>query len=382
MLVLEARSRIGGRCWTRHFPGLSVPAELGAEFIHGRPPVTFALLQRAGSAALDSARTQRFVTEGRLRAIDAFAEARKAMRNTAALKAKDSSFATFLSRKRGLSRRTRTFARMMVEGFDAADPSRASARAIVEEWCASPQLGAQFRPLGGYCALLDSLAPGDVRLQSVVREIRWERGSVEVRGECLGKQFRHRAPKAIVTLPLGVLQSGAVRFIPDLKEKRQALKKLAAGPVVKIALRFRLAFWEEGHPGVAFFHAPAAAFPTFWTPLPMRAPFLIGWAGGPKADRLTGKSSGEVIDLALASLSSIFEIDTPTAVYLQDWQSDPYARGAYSYVLVGGEGAREELQAPLADTLYFAGEATDTEGEAGTVAGALQSGLRAARQLA
>ena len=51
------------------------------------------------------------------------------MRNTAALQAKDSSFATFLARKRGLSRRTRTFARMMVEGFDAADPARASARA-------------------------------------------------------------------------------------------------------------------------------------------------------------------------------------------------------------------------------------------------------------
>ena len=130
MLVLEARTRTGGRCWTRHFPGLSVPAELGAEFIHGRPPVTFALLQRAGGAALDSARTQRYVTQGRLRAIDAFAEAKKAMRNTAALKARDSSFATFLARKRGLSRRTRSFARMMVEGFDAADPSRASARAI------------------------------------------------------------------------------------------------------------------------------------------------------------------------------------------------------------------------------------------------------------
>jgi len=172
VLVLEARSRIGGRCCTRRFPGLSVPAELGAEFIHGRPQVTFDLLQRAGTTAVDSARTQRFVTEGRLRAIDAFAEAQKAMRNTAALKAKDSSFATFLSRKRGLSRRVRNFARMMVEGFDAADPSRASARAIVEEWCASPQLGAQFRPLGGYSALLGSLARGDVRLQSVVREIR------------------------------------------------------------------------------------------------------------------------------------------------------------------------------------------------------------------
>ncbi len=361
VLVLEARSRIGGRCWTRHFPGLSAPVELGAEFIHGRPPVTLALLKRSGSAALDSARTQRWVTEGRLRAIDAFA---------------------FLARRRGLSRRTRGFARTMVEGFDAADPRRASARAIVEEWCASPQLGAQFRPLGGYSALLDSLARSDVRLQNVVREIRWERGSVEVRGACRGTQFRHRAPKAVVTLPLGVLQSGAVRFIPALKEKLPALKKLASGPVVKIALRFRAAFWEEQHPEVAFFHSPAAAFPTFWTPLPTRAPFLIGWAGGPKAVRLAGLKRDELVQRALHSLKSIFGGQGElVAIYAHDWQADPYARGAYSYVMVGGEGAREVLQAPLGETLYFAGEATDTQGEAGTVAGALQSGLLAARQL-
>src|SRR5207302_4083377 len=168
------------------------------------------------------------------------------------------------------------------EGFDAADPSRASARAIVEEWCASAQLGAQFRPLGGYGALLDSLACGDVRLQSVVREIRWERGSVEVRGECRATQFRYRAAQAVVSLPLGVLQSGAVRFVPALQEKQPALKKLASGPVGKIALRFRTAFWAEEHREVALFNSPAAAFPIFWTPLPTRAPFLIAWAGGPK----------------------------------------------------------------------------------------------------
>jgi len=90
----------------------------------------------------------------------------------------------------------------------------------------------------------------------------------------------------------------------------------------------------------------------------------------------------EVVRRALHSLKSIFGSQAElVAIYVHDWQADPYARGAYSYVTVGGEGAREELQAPLADTLYFAGEATDTQGEAGTVAGALQSGLLAARQL-
>ena len=67
-------------------------------------------------------------------------------------------------------------------------------------------------------------------------------------------------------------------------------------------------------------------------------------------------------------------------VLVQDWQKDPCARGAYSYVLVNGEGARQSLAAPLRGTLYFAGEATSTE-QSGTVAGALESGTRAAREL-
>ncbi len=69
------------------------------------------------------------------------------------------------------------------------------------------------------------------------------------------------------------------------------------------------------------------------------------------------------------------------AAWLHDWQEDPCARGAYSYVTVGGGRARRALAAPLRDTLFFAGEATDYEGEHGTVAGALRSGVRAAREL-
>jgi monoamine oxidase len=115
----------------------------------------------------------------------------------------------------------------------------------------------------------------------------------------------------------------------------------------------------------------------------MRAPLLVGWAGGPKAARLRGLPRAAVVDAALASLRSVFRVDAKRrveSVLVQDWQSDRYARGAYSYVRTGGEGAREALAAAMADTLFFAGEATDPE-ESGTVAGALQSGIRAAREV-
>jgi monoamine oxidase len=66
VLVLEARERIGGRCWTRHMPGLEIPVELGAEFIHGEAKVTHALLKKAGLAAVDSIREQRFLEHSAL----------------------------------------------------------------------------------------------------------------------------------------------------------------------------------------------------------------------------------------------------------------------------------------------------------------------------
>ena len=100
--------------------------------------------------------------------------------------------------------------------------------------------------------------------------------------------------------------------------------------------------------------------------------------GLPKADAL----SANVVEAALASLNSIFgRVPEPDEVLVQDWKRDRWARGAYSYVRVNGEGARHLLAQTLDETLYFAGEATNLEGESGTVGGALQSGQRAAREL-
>jgi monoamine oxidase len=201
-----------------------------------------------------------------------------------------------------------------------------------------------------------------------------------VRGLFHGQPFTARARQAIVTLPLGVLQANDVRFVPALAAKRTALDKLASGPVVRVAMRFHEAVWEKRAPGVAFFHDPKAGFPTFWTPLPMRAPLLTAWAGGPKARMMSGMTERTQIAAALGGVRKIFKDARLAAAIAQDWHRDPFSRGGYSYVLVGGMGAREALAAPLGETLFFAGEATDTD-EAGTVAGALRSGKRAAREV-
>ena len=411
-VVLEARDRIGGRASSLEVPGLSVPVELGAEFIHGRPAATLSRMRRAGIAAVDAPIVRVASVGGKLRRRgDALhAEVQRVLRRHAgALAKKDVSFETFLARSgRGLSEEARTFARMRVQGYDAADPACASARAIAEEWI-SEEAGrpGHFRPRCGYGALLDFLASSiagsrvELHLRSVVRAVRWERGAVEVEGTQFrdegggvsDEEFKVEARRAIVTLPLGVLTlppraRGAVRFSPALKEKRRAFDGLAPGAVIKAALLFRTAFWEEiegrRYRGVSFFHAPHAAFPTFWTALPERVPLLVAWAGGPKAERFADSGTPDIVREAVASLASLFNLGSGieerlAAAWVHHWQQDPFARGAYSYATVGGHAARRALAEPIAGTLYFAGEAADYDGDHGTVAGALASGERAAR---
>jgi monoamine oxidase len=107
-------------------------------------------------------------------------------------------------------------------------------------------------------------------------------------------------------------------------------------------------------------------------------------AFSPLGERLASAGRDEVLRAALASVHSAFGARLSRrarleSAWLHDWQQDPFARGAYSYVVAGGGAARRALARPLRDTLFFAGEATDFRGEAGTVAGALQSGEAAAR---
>jgi monoamine oxidase len=64
---------------------------------------------------------------------------------------------------------------------------------------------------------------------------------------------------------------------------------------------------------------------------------------------------------------------------MHDWLGDPYARGAYSYPIVGGSEAAKVLARPVQQTLFFAGEAMDSEMRSGTVHGAIGSGRRAAK---
>lgn len=128
-------------------------------------------------------------------------------------------------------------------------------------------------------------------------------------------------------------------------------------------------------------------FPVLWTSYPIRAPLLVGLRGGPGAAKMAGMTRDDIVSSAIGSLATLFGMSRSgvqrhvVAEYTHDWINDPFARGAYSYVGVGGMNASAQLAKPVQGTLYFVGEHADKEGRNGTVHGAIASGWHATDQL-
>lgn len=405
VIVLEARDRIGGRVWSKPSERAVVAAELGAEFIHGRAEETMALLHDAGSVAIDTGGESWTCGEnGDLRRDEVDMRSATSIFERARALAGDESVDLFLRHFEDdkAMRETVRAARAFVEGFEAADPAIASVRAIASELRSGVDF-ASARPLGGYRPMFERLrdacaaAGVQICLSTVVRRISWRRGAVAVAAKSfLGEAWTIHARAAIVTLPVGVLRHSGdeteVVFDPDLRpDKREALRSLEMGKVVRVALWFRTAFWERirdgRYRGGAFFRCAGRPFAGYWTQLPVRSELIVAWAGGPKATALSGASQAELIERALDGFGALF--GEPALAHqefeggvMHDWGQDPFSRGAYSYVAVGGGGARASLATPIEDTLFFAGEATSNDGQSGTVNGAFETGGRAAGEAA
>lgn len=311
---------------------------------------------------------------------------------------RDRSFQEFVDECCPQGSDAKRWAMQYVQGFHAARPERIGVWGLIEAEEASEQIDgdAQFRVLNGYSLLVEhlraQLGPAcHLHLHAIVERVTWRRGQVEValtHGQTL------RARKAVVTLPLGVLQAGSVRFDPPLASKQRALACLEMGAVVRVALRFRERFWESVKDAagkslaeLGFLFSEDPHFPTWWSQLPARTAVLTAWSAGPRGEQNSGLSHDALSRRALDSLASLLDFDRARlgalllSAHAHDWQSDPFARGGYSYVAAGGEGAERELAAPLDDTLFFAGEAANFEGHNGTVNGAMMTGYRVAREL-
>ena len=380
VLVVEARDRVGGRVHSVEDRELGRVVELGAEFVHGNPGE----LKRAKLKLEEMNGRQMELRDGELR--DVTSQVHSMLGKLAAARGADTAQSWLATAD--LDPLERELARHFIEGFFAAPAAFVGIEGVANDQGMRPRrvIGGYDRALRGYAGTLR--AAGALRLGFTAARVRWRKGRVEVRGRTAGGTAEEiDAKRLVVTVPVSILAApDGLRFDPPLRGKSEALAWVRMGSVVKALLRFREPFWvTRGLRKADFFHAPGAPFPAWWRGSPREVPLLTGWAGGPAAEHLRRE---ERLGLALDSVSRVFgrqrrEVDSLLeGARIVDWNEDPFSRGAYAYELAGAPSdLLKRLAAPEEETLFFAGEATSLIGRGGTVDGALETGLRASRQL-
>jgi monoamine oxidase len=385
--VLEARDRIGGRIFTLENPWGTFPMELGAEFIHGRKNEVWEIIRAARLQTHEVPDRHWIASDDHLCEAVAFWDRLERVMAGIESLGKNRDVLSWLNARPDLRSDDRQMALNFVEGFHAAPAEEMSLQALARSNAASARDDGDhsFRVERGYAEVSRWLLTQGAQLQlnTAVKFVRWEPGMVEIEAETPDGPRVWNASRVLITVPLGVLKSGGIVFDPEPDGKREALSGLEMGEVVKLTLQFRSRFWPVENFG--FIHADDEWLPTWWAD--ERGWILTGWAGGPRARWLAQEGEESIRAEALRALSHIFKMpeahlnDLLIGVWRHDWNNDPFARGAYSFTRAGGIEAADRLAESISKTLFFAGEATDSSGDQGTVHAALRSGRRAAVEL-
>jgi monoamine oxidase len=390
--VLEARDRIGGRAFTS-YDIAGHPVELGAEFVHGQNVCTWQFLERFGLDTVDihNEIRLRVHSDGKLWDESFLAQpnallAWKMPFAAAAWMAdggEDLTLADAASRwpdflDGELSAEKRAFWNTLVAQFQCGELEEVGVGGIAEATHDGDGDRLFYRVTDGYSTLMARMAADiDVRLSTPVERIEWSASGVVA--WC--RDDRLEADRAIVTLPLAILEAGDVVFSPELPDgKRAAIDGLGSGPAAKIVLRFERAVWPEA----MTFMITTTDSQNWWRSGAGRANeegVLTALVCGHAVERLR-----EFPDPAAEGLRLLEQVlDTPLADDLVesrfvDWGADPWSKMGYSFVPPGGVGLRDALAAPVEDVLFFAGEATSRV-RPQTVHGAIESGVRAANEI-
>lgn len=379
-IVLEARGRVGGRAFTDASLGPAYDA--GAMFIHWadrNPWVQIARDLGIATAAESWAGGFRLFADGRpmaeadrRRRRDAFRQLDRRL-ETVDLGPRDMSVAELLGDLGPDSAPIAASGLLLSIGEES---SRISARDYQRLWS-----GDDLVVPSGYGNLVAKSGAGlDIRLNEPVSAIRWGGSGVTV----TARSGEIRALGCILTVPIGVLKAGSIRFTPELPAAtRDALAGMHMGALTKIAFRV------EGDrfgiaPGTSFLEAAAPDRLMNFDMFPDGKDLVIGYCGGDYARKLSEAGAEEareqVVDLLARMVGPDFR-KAVKAVSFPAWWTDPFAKGSYSVCDPGHDDARAALARPIGGRLLIAGEAT-AGGGAMTVGGATLAGREAAATLA
>ncbi len=234
-----------------------------------------------------------------------------------------------------------------------------------------------------------SLVAPKVQLSTPVQSINYGSDPITITDKS-GNTYQ--ANKVIVTVPVSILKSGAISFSPSLPGSITAsLANLGMDPSIRVILDFKKNFWGEstgfiwgGTTGPQYFNAGASRSEDFRT--------LSITINGPKAAELSALGP-DMITPILAELDAVYagqatlfirrDLNTDQILSIvEDWSKEEFIKGGYSFPLVTATNDdRKNIGAPVNNKLFFAGEATDVNGDAGTINGALASAERVAQEV-
>jgi monoamine oxidase len=409
LLLLEAANRVGGRVRTDFAVGRGLPCEIGAFMIHGKRVITHEWMREFGlhARSLPTMRRARFWCNGRVERLPlpgnifhrtiglrAFYQGGISLpRKLKEYDGPDLSLGEFLKRERVLPG-ARSIVELLYAHLSAANADDVGVRGPGSEAALADEefFYTNFHVVEGYEALLSGrMTPlrDHLRLKTRVTSIHRSRDGVRLEAEVNGASEEFLAKRAVVTLPLGILKADAVAFDPPLPEdKQEAIRRIAFGDVIVVALRLRGGNLVDrlGDFGVLYGRG-ASSFHRLYVGIRNPPPILSAFTSGREARRRAALDDEGVVQATLEELKSILPAGVdPGEVEdyaIARWTHDPFVRGGYSYLPIGADlRHRLALAAPVDGVLFFAGEATHTAGEPATVHGAIETGYRAAQEVA
>lgn len=389
--VIEARDRIGGRTWTIDvWPDQSV--DLGASWLHGVTGNPLTTIADAIGAARTPTSYDRSVTyDEKGRCIDYRGMVKQAKALVKVARKRAYKLAHDISLQQAveaapewteLAPQDRRIIRLVIN--TRIEHEYSGDWGLMSAW--SFDDGTEF-PGGdvvfdrGYGPLVDHVAQGlNIRLGEPVRTIAPHGKGVAV----TTTMGRHDADKVIVTLPLGVLKSGAVSFEQPLSFSRQiAISALGMGLLNKCWLRFDRVFWPADVDWIDYLAPQTGLWGDWLNDVPSTGkPIIVGFNAAAMAERIESLDDPATVGSAMEALRVMFgtSIPDPVGHQITRWRQDPFALGSYSFN-AAGSGARDRralFGADWAGRLQFAGEAASHD-HPGTVHGALMTGIAAAR---
>ncbi|MDP1560022.1 MAG: FAD-dependent oxidoreductase [Pirellulaceae bacterium] len=394
VVVLEGRERIGGRLWTSNkWP--DIPLDMGASWIHGLEGNPLTDLAKQAHAKLietsyESNRiydvTGKELSEAKETQLDRLRDQFQSAIEAAQEADEDTSLrevAERLQKKLGANEQVRQMLSFLVSSMLEQEYA-GSATKLSAQWFDSAEEfdGEDGLFADGYEQIVKYLAKNlTIKTGQIVRRVVWDQAPIRI--STATEEFT--ADQVVVTLPLGVLKAGGVKFSPSLpKPIVTAIAKLEMGVLNKCYLRFPKVFWPTDVDWLECITTKHGEW-VEWVSFVRAAnvPVLLGFNAADRGREIEDWTDEQIVASAMTTLRHLFGADIPEPIdyQLTRWASDPFSFGAYSYNPVGADPKfRRQLAKPVADKLYFAGEATDHE-YFGTAHGAYLSGLRAAEQI-